>query len=210
MHLKSTTYSEYICTLCYPACNAHAPYYIVICGLSVYEIFFHIISQTAHFLEYSYWIQLLNTVTEYSYWLQLLNTVTHYSYWIQLLNTVTDYSYWIQLLNTVTEYSYWIRGWIKTERQFLNYAVTETERSWIIAQYWQCLLKSSAMCSTALCLQSSGSNEGENMGPPFQDSTIEEQRGVVRFLWAEGVKPVETHRRVFAHYGQSTMSQRKV
>ena len=36
-------------------------------------------------------------------------------------------------------------------------------------------------------LQSSGSNEGENMDAPFQDCTIEEQRGVVRFLWAEGV-----------------------
>ena len=65
------------------------------------------------------------------------------------------------------------------------------------------------MCSTALCLQSSGSNEGENMDAPLQDCTIEEQRGVVRFLWAEGVKPVEIHRRMLAQYGQSTMSQRK-
>ena len=60
-----------------------------------------------------------------------------------------------------------IRGWIKKWRQFLNYAITGTERSWCIVQYWQCLLKSSAMCSTALCLQSSGSNEGKNMDPPF-------------------------------------------
>ena len=72
------------------------------------------------------------------------------------------------------------------------------------------LLKSSAMCSTALCLQSSGSNEGENMDPNLQDCTIEEQRGVGRFLWAEGVRPVEIHRRMLAQYGQSTMSQRKV
>jgi len=64
------------------------------------------------------------------------------------------------------------------------------------------------MCSTALCLQSSGSNEGENMDAPSQDCTIEE-RDVVRFLWAEGVKPVEIHRRMLAQYGQSTMSQRK-
>jgi len=49
------------------------------------------------------------------------------------------------------------------------------------------------MCSTAHCLQSSGSNEGENMDPPLQDCTIEEQRGLVRFLWTEGVKPVEIH-----------------
>jgi len=44
----------------------------------------------------------------------------------------------------------------------------------------------------------------------LQDFTIEEQRGVVRFLWAEGVKPVEIHRRMLAQYGQSTVSQRKV
>jgi len=49
------------------------------------------------------------------------------------------------------------------------------------------------MCSTALCLQSSGSNEGENMDAALQDCTIEEQRGVVRFLWTEGAKPVEIH-----------------
>jgi len=66
------------------------------------------------------------------------------------------------------------------------------------------------MCSTALCLQSSGSNEGENVDAPLQDCTIEEQRGVVRFLWAEGVRPVEIHRRMLAQYRQSTMSQRKV
>jgi len=66
------------------------------------------------------------------------------------------------------------------------------------------------MCGTALCLQSNGSNEGENMDTPLQDCTIEEQRDVVRFLWAEGVKPVEIHRRMLAQYGQSTMSQRKV
>ena len=65
------------------------------------------------------------------------------------------------------------------------------------------------MCSTALCLQSSGSNEGKNMDPPLQDCTIEHQRGVVRFLWAEEVKPVEIHRRMLAQYGQSTMSQQK-
>ena len=66
------------------------------------------------------------------------------------------------------------------------------------------------MCSTALCLQSSGSNEGENMDAPLQDCTIEEQRGIVRFLWAEGAKPVEIHCCMLAEYGQSTMSQRKV
>ena len=48
------------------------------------------------------------------------------------------------------------------------------------------------------------------MDAPLQDCTIEEQRGITRFLWAEGVKPVEIHRRMLAQYGQSTMSQRKV
>ena len=66
------------------------------------------------------------------------------------------------------------------------------------------------MCSTDLCLQSSGSNEGENMDAPLQDCTIEEQCGLVRFLWVEGAKPVEIHRCISAQYGQSTMSQRKV
>jgi len=65
------------------------------------------------------------------------------------------------------------------------------------------------MCSTALFLQSSGSNEGEKMDAPLQDCTIEE-RGIVQFLWAEGVKPVEIHCRMLAQYGQSIMSQRKV
>ena len=66
------------------------------------------------------------------------------------------------------------------------------------------------MCSTALCLQSSGSNKGENMEAQLQDCTIEEQRGVLRFLWAEGVKPMEIHHRMLAQYGQSTMNQQKV
>ena len=47
------------------------------------------------------------------------------------------------------------------------------------------------------------------MDAPLQYCTIEEC-GVVQFLWAEGVKPVEIHRRMLAQYGQSTMSQRKV
>jgi len=47
------------------------------------------------------------------------------------------------------------------------------------------------------------------MDTPLQDCSIEE-RGVVRVLWVEGVKPVVIHRRMLAQYGQSTMSQRKV
>jgi len=48
------------------------------------------------------------------------------------------------------------------------------------------------------------------MDAPLQDCTIEEQRGVVWYLGAEGAKPVEIHRRILAQNGQSTMSQRKV
>jgi hypothetical protein len=38
-----------VCSLIYPTCNAHAPYYIVIYGLSSSIIFPKIISQTAQF-----------------------------------------------------------------------------------------------------------------------------------------------------------------
>jgi len=48
------------------------------------------------------------------------------------------------------------------------------------------------------------------MDAPLKYCTIEEQRGVVRFLWAQGVKPVEIHCRKLAEYGQSNMSQQKV
>jgi len=40
------------------------------------------------------------------------------------------------------------------------------------------------------------------MDAPLQDCNIE-----VGFLWAEGVKPAEIHRHMFAQYGQSIMSQ---
>jgi hypothetical protein len=51
--------------------------------------------------------------------------------------------------------------------------------------------------------------EGKNMDASLQDCTIEE-RGIVRFPWAEGVKPVEIHCRMLTQYGQSSISQRKV
>jgi tRNA-dihydrouridine synthase len=48
------------------------------------------------------------------------------------------------------------------------------------------------------------------MAAPLNDCTIEEQRAVVRFLWAEGVKSAETHRQMLAQYGAHTMHQRKI
>jgi hypothetical protein len=48
------------------------------------------------------------------------------------------------------------------------------------------------------------------MAAPLSDCTIEEQRAVVRFLWAEGVKFAEIHRRMLAQYGARTMHQRKI
>jgi hypothetical protein len=48
------------------------------------------------------------------------------------------------------------------------------------------------------------------MAAPLSDCTIEEQRAVVRFQWAEGVKSVEIHRRMLAQYGARTMHQRKI
>jgi hypothetical protein len=41
--------------IAYPACNAHAPYSILICDFSGRTVFFDIISHAARFLEKSYW-----------------------------------------------------------------------------------------------------------------------------------------------------------
>jgi hypothetical protein len=54
------------------------------------------------------------------------------------------------------------------------------------------------------------SNKGRSTATPLSDCTIEEQRAVVRFLWAEGVKSAEIHRRMLAQYGACTIYQRKI
>jgi hypothetical protein len=48
------------------------------------------------------------------------------------------------------------------------------------------------------------------MAALLSDCTTEEQRDVVRFLWAEGAKSAEIHRRILAQYGARTMHQRKI
>jgi hypothetical protein len=49
-----------------------------------------------------------------------------------------------------------------------------------------------------------------NTEAPFSECTISEQRAVIRFLWAEGIKPSEIHRRMLVQYGDKCTGQRKV
>jgi hypothetical protein len=63
----SITYSECVCTLSYPPRKAHAPYYIVICGLAV--PYFSTLSHTRH----DFWKKLLNTKCVFLFHLQLLS-----------------------------------------------------------------------------------------------------------------------------------------
>ena len=44
----------------------------------------------------------------------------------------------------------------------------------------------------------------------LQDSTIEEQRCVIRFLTAEGEKPAAIHRRMVTVYGEKCVSDKSV
>ena len=55
------------CSLAYPACNAYAPYCVVICDLSGFTKFFNIILQTARFSEnvIEYKIHILNLSTSF-------------------------------------------------------------------------------------------------------------------------------------------------
>ncbi|XP_021930927.1 histone-lysine N-methyltransferase SETMAR-like [Zootermopsis nevadensis] len=40
--------------------------------------------------------------------------------------------------------------------------------------------------------------------------TVEEQRAIIRFLWLEGVKPREVHRRMLQQYGDACIGERRV
>jgi hypothetical protein len=48
------------------------------------------------------------------------------------------------------------------------------------------------------------------MEAPISVCTISEQRAVIRFLWAEWIKPSEIHRRMLVQYGDKCIGQRKV
>jgi transposase len=48
------------------------------------------------------------------------------------------------------------------------------------------------------------------MAAPLSDYNIKEQRAVMRFLWAVGVKSAKIHRRMLAQYGVRTMHERKL
>ena len=48
------------------------------------------------------------------------------------------------------------------------------------------------------------------MAAPLSVCTKEEQSGVIRFLWSEGVPGAEIHRRLSAQYGDSALPWRSV
>jgi hypothetical protein len=67
--ILTVTNEWYVCSLSYPACKAHAPYYIVIWSLSGCTIFYNSMSQTARFSEEKY----LNVTRVFLFSLQLLS-----------------------------------------------------------------------------------------------------------------------------------------
>ena len=48
------------------------------------------------------------------------------------------------------------------------------------------------------------------MAALFEFCAKKEQRSVIRFLPSEGVKPIEIHRRMKVHYGDTCLSQQLV
>jgi hypothetical protein len=48
-----------------------------------------------------------------------------------------------------------------------------------------------------------------NMAAPLVQS-LREQRVVIRFLWSQGTKTIEIHRRMLLQYGDSCLAQRKL
>jgi len=66
------------------------------------------------------------------------------------------------------------------------------------------------MRSTALCLQSSGSNGAKTWTLLCNIAPSKKNVALCGLFGAEGAKPVEIHRPMLAQYGQSTVSRRKV
>jgi transposase len=48
------------------------------------------------------------------------------------------------------------------------------------------------------------------MAASLSTCTVEDQRGVICFLWSEGVKPSEIYRKMKVQYGDSCLSQGRV
>jgi hypothetical protein len=48
------------------------------------------------------------------------------------------------------------------------------------------------------------------MEAPLSECTISEQRAVIRFLWAERIKPSEIHRRMLVQCGDKCIGPTKV
>jgi len=48
------------------------------------------------------------------------------------------------------------------------------------------------------------------MAAPLSVCTKEEQRGIIHFLWSEGVTGAEIHRRLSAQYGDSALPRQSV
>jgi len=98
-------------------------------------------------MQYSYWIQLhntisrcsdsiqlRNTVSQYRYSIWSLHTVTQYSYAIQLRSTAAQYIYSIQVLSTVTQYSYSLQllNTVGQDSDSIQLIDTVLEDSWSI------------------------------------------------------------------------------
>jgi hypothetical protein len=56
------------------------------------------------------------------------------------------------------------------------------------------------MHSTALHCHSGRSGDCVNVDTPLSDYTILEQRAIIRFLWTQGVKPIDIYQRMLAQY----------
>ena len=75
-----------ISSLCHPACNAHAPYHFINCGLSGCTIFFHIMPKRLY-VKKSYWTQ--NVCFDFLYNF----CPKHFSFWEEMTRYVQKCTY---------------------------------------------------------------------------------------------------------------------